>query len=65
MSRRVRVIVASGLVVAAVVWVLVNGPVEGPILVVLSRTHGITTADLLSVLAVLAAAAVLLSGRRP
>ena len=43
---------------AAVVWVRINGPVEGRTLLVLSRNHGVTSADMLSVLA-LAGAAVL------
>lgn len=37
------------LAVASVVWLLVNGPMEGSVLVKLSDTHGITAADLLGV----------------
>lgn len=46
---------ASGLVVAAAVWTLVNKPVEGPILLVITYGRGITLADLFAVAAVLAA----------
>lgn len=61
---RARVVTAAALVVGAVIWVLVNGPVEGKVLVVLDRNHGITVADLLSVAAVLVAGQLLLSTRR-
>jgi hypothetical protein len=37
---------AVGLIAAAVIWVLVNGTVEGPVLLVLAPSHGITLADL-------------------
>lgn len=37
---------AVALGVLSVLWVLVNDPMEGPTLVVLTRTHGITGADL-------------------
>jgi hypothetical protein len=53
-----RLLLAALLVVAAVVWVRINGPVEGRTLLVLSPTHGVTSADLLSLLA-LGGAAVL------
>jgi multisubunit Na+/H+ antiporter MnhE subunit len=46
---------AAGLVVAAAVWTLVNKPVEGPILLVITYGHGVTLADLFAVAAVLAA----------
>ena len=46
---------AVGLVAAAGAWVLVNGPVEGHVLLVLTRTHGITVADLPAVGAVVIA----------
>ena len=58
-----RHVVAAVLVVLAVIWVLVNGPVEGPVLLVFSRTHGLTVADLPS-LAALVVAAVLAWPRR-
>lgn len=34
-------------VAAGVAWWLVNGPVEGPVLHVVTPTHGLTVADLL------------------
>lgn len=55
---------AAALVVAAVVWVLVNGPVEGRVLFVFAPRHGVTTADLTSVAAVLLAGMLLMSSRR-
>ena len=63
----VRRVVAALLVVLAVVWLFVNRPVEGPTLLVLSRNHGITAADLLSVLLVLVAVALVVPrrARRP
>lgn len=39
--------------VAAVVWILVNGPLEGPVLWVVTPSHGLTVADLLSAAALL------------
>ena len=48
---RRRTWLAVGLVAAAGVWVLINGPVEGPVLLVLSPDHGITVADLPSIVA--------------
>jgi hypothetical protein len=36
------------LVACAVLWVVINHPVEGPTLLVLTPSHGITVADLLS-----------------
>jgi len=42
-------------VVAAAVWLLVNGPVEGPVLLVVTPSHGLTVADLLSAVALVAA----------
>lgn len=56
--------VALVLLVVAAVWVLVNGPVEGPTLVVLSATHGITVADLASVALGLVAVFLFWTGRR-
>ena len=46
---RRRTWLAVALVVAAGVWILVNGPVEGPVLLVLTPSHGITVADLASI----------------
>lgn len=55
---------AGALVLLGVVWILVNGPVEGPTLLVLGGGHGLTTADLLSVAAFTAAAWLELRERR-
>jgi hypothetical protein len=52
-------------VAAAVVWLPVNKPVEGPTLLRLDREHGITLSDLLSVAAVVLAALPLLLAQRP
>ena len=62
-----RVVTAGLLVVCAVIWVLVNGPIEGPTLLVLSPDHGVTLSDLASVAAVVVAAALLVGclRRRP
>jgi hypothetical protein len=46
---------AVGLVVAAALWTLVNKPVEGPTLLVITYGRGITFADLFAGAAVLAA----------
>lgn len=40
------------LVLVAVVWILVNGPVEGPVLIVFTKNHGLTVADLPSLAAI-------------
>ena len=48
---------AAGLSTVAVVWVLVNGPVEGRVLLVLTPTHGLTVADLPSLAALVVAGA--------
>ena len=45
-------------------WVLFNGPIEGPILLTISSSHGLTVSDLLAVVGVLVAGAVLLLGDR-
>jgi hypothetical protein len=47
-NRRVLAVV---LVVLGIVWILINGPVEGPILFKFAPDHGLTTADLLSLAA--------------
>ncbi|WP_458681569.1 hypothetical protein [Prescottella equi] len=46
---------ATTTLVAAAVWLPVNGPVEGPVLLVVTPSHGLTVADLLSAVAALAA----------
>ncbi len=45
-------------------WVLFNGSIEGPILLTISTSHGLTVSDLLAVVGVLVAGAVLLLGDR-
>jgi hypothetical protein len=60
-SLRRRTWLAMGIVVAAAIWVLVNGPVEGPVLLVMSPSHGITVADLPSIGAVIIAGLILWS----
>lgn len=55
---------AAALVVAAVLWFLGNGPVEGRVLWVVTPQHGLTEADLLSIGAVALAAILLLTDRR-
>lgn len=52
------------LVVAAVVWVRVNGPVEGPVLVVFDADHGLTLADLPAIAAVVVALVLVRPRRR-
>ena len=47
--------IAVVLVVLAVVWLPLNQPIEGPKLLLLSPSHAVTTADLLSVALVLVA----------
>ena len=59
-----RTVVAVVLVVAAGIWFLVNGPVEGPTLVVVTPEHGLTVADLFSLVALAIAAVLLLTSRR-
>lgn len=56
---------AAAVVVAAVgaIWMLVNGPVEGYVLLSVTRTHGLTVADLPSV-ALFVASAVIARPRR-
>jgi hypothetical protein len=60
-SRRVTALL---MLPASAAWALFNGPIEGPILLTISSTHGVTVSDLLAVVAVLVAAAVLLLGDR-
>ena len=42
----------AALVISAIVWPFMNGPLEGHLLVELDSTHGITVSDILSVLAI-------------
>ena len=56
---------SAGLLLAtAVAWLLSNGPLEGPTLVVVSPGHGLTVADLLVPGALLLAATAALNRRR-
>ena len=50
-SIRRRRWLAVGLAAAAAVWVLINGPVDGPVLLVFAPGHGLHVADLPSVVA--------------
>lgn len=52
---------AVGLVGAAVIWILVNGPVEGPVLLILTPSHGITVADLPSLALIIIAAVIFIA----
>ena len=61
-SSRLRV-AALALLVAATAWVLVNSPVEGPVLVEVTPNHGLTVADLPSLAAGLVALALLWRSR--
>ncbi|MCW2809832.1 MAG: hypothetical protein JWP61_290 [Friedmanniella sp.] len=61
LSARMAVVIF--LVVAGLTWLLVNHPVEGRVLVIITPTHGLTTADLPSMAAFVLAA--LLVWRRP
>jgi len=36
------------LILLCVLWLLVNKPLEGPVLIVVSRGHGVTLSDLLA-----------------
>jgi hypothetical protein len=46
-----RLLLAALLVIAAVIWARINKPVEGRTLLELTSNHGVTTADLLSLVA--------------
>ena len=61
---RPRRAVALLLLPASAAWVLFNGPIEGPGLLTLSTNHGRTVSDLLAVVSVLVAGAVLALGDR-
>jgi hypothetical protein len=58
-SRRRRQL-AAALIVAGVVWLLVNKPVEGPVLISFTVRHGLSAADLLSIAAFVVAGWLLL-----
>jgi hypothetical protein len=60
-----RVLVAALLVVAAVIWVRINKPVEGDVLLELTSRHGVTVADLLSLVMLAMAVVIAWPSRRP
>lgn len=60
-----RLLLAALLVVAAVIWVRINKPVEGDVLLELTSRHGVTTADLLSLVALAMAVVIAWPSRRP
>lgn len=62
---RGRLATAVVLVGVAVIWVRVNSPFEGPVLIVFTRNHGLTVADLPSIAAVVVAVLLVWTGRRP
>jgi hypothetical protein len=62
LSRRDTLLWPAVLIVLCGLWLLVDKPLEGPVLVVVSRGHGITLSDLLAPAGV-AFAAVLLYRR--
>jgi hypothetical protein len=47
---------------ASAAWMLFNGPIEGPILLTITTSHGVTVSDLLAVVGVVVAGVVLLLG---
>lgn len=59
-----RALLAVILVAAGLVWLRVDEPIEGRVLLELTPNHGITSADLLSVAAFAAAVILLWPGRR-
>jgi hypothetical protein len=59
-----RVLLAGVLAIAAVVWLLVNKPVEGRTILVVTPEHGVTEADLPALAILVGVAAVLLLGAR-
>jgi len=64
MSQTRRALLAVILVCAGIVWLRINEKIEGRVLFEVSRNHGFTTADLLSV-AAFAAAVVIAWPARP
>ena len=59
-----RVVLAVLLVIAALIWVKINHDVEGRVWLTLTQNHGVTTADFLSVIAVLMAVVIAWPTRR-
>ena len=64
MTPWTRIHTATVLTIAAVVWLLVNHPVEGRTLVVVTPNHGLTVADLPSLAVLLLVALLVLAPRR-
>jgi membrane-bound ClpP family serine protease len=62
--RHPRIVFGVALVVLALVWLMVNGPYEGPVLWVPLPGHGLTVGDLLSVPAFAVAAVLGFAGAR-
>jgi hypothetical protein len=60
-----RLLLAALLVIAAVIWVRINKPVEGRTLLELTSNHGVTTADLLSLVALAMAVVIAWPSWRP
>jgi hypothetical protein len=60
-----RLLLAGLLVVSAVIWVRINKPVEGDVLLELTSRHGVTTADLLSLVMLAMAVVIAWPSRRP
>jgi uncharacterized membrane protein HdeD (DUF308 family) len=63
-TARVRRLAAALLLPVSGAWIFFNGPIEGPILVTFTPTHGLTVSDLLGVLGVLVGLLALWRGRR-
>ena len=64
-AGRLRGAAAVVVVSVGLLWMLVNRPVEGPILFTVARTHGMTVADIPSVVLFLVAAWIVRPRRRP
>ncbi|HEY5334843.1 MAG TPA: hypothetical protein VIJ71_02340 [Mycobacteriales bacterium] len=62
--RRAQIVGGTGLMILALLWLIVNGPYEGPALWVPIRGHGLTVGDLLSEPALAVGAVLLGSGVR-
>lgn len=55
---------AVGCAVAAIAWVVWNGPIEGAVLVSITPDHGVTESDLLGAAALLIAGGTAVRARR-
>ena len=62
-GARLRGAAAVVVVSVGVLWMLVNHPVEGPILFTVARTHGMTVADIPSVVLFVVAGVIALPSR--